>query len=676
LTEGAREIEIAASLDPNNALIHSYLGKAYYEEKREGLAAREFAIAKELDPKDPTPWFYDAIYKQTTNRPVEALHDLQKAIELNDNRAVYRSSLLLDQDLAARSASLARIYRDLGFEQLALVEGWKSVNTDPADYSAHRLLADSYSALPSHEIARVSELLQSQLLQPLNITPVQPQLAETNLFILEGAGPAAPAFNEFNPLFTRNRFTLQASGILGNNDTYSDEVVHSGLWDNFSYSVGQFHYETDGFRENNDLRHDIINGFFQGNLSHKLSVQAEVRHKELERGDIRLFADDPSTFDPNSRREITTDTVRAGAHYTIDQYSSDLIASYIHQDGDDVSTFSFDSQGNLIVARTPFSTFGNLGEAQYLFRTERIHTIAGAGYSSSGFSRSDAPDRTTSTSHGNGYFYSYIQYPYNLTWNLGLSFDSFDSDGLRHITQPNPKFGLVWRASPATTIRLAAFRTLKRSLLTNQTIEPTQVAGFNQFFDDPTGTEGRRYGIAVDHKFNARLYGGLEFSARELKVPRMGFPVSDWDERLYRAYMDWTPDPRIAVKLAYHLEEFEGANTTSDLVPQATTTHQAEAGFRFFGPWGFFSHVEAMYVNQKAVVFFLPSPSHQNQFVIVNAGLGYRLPKRFGIFGIEVKNLFDEEFAFQDLSLRRTTEGESPPFLPQRTIFAYLTIAF
>src|SRR5207245_10744500 len=67
------------------------LGKAYFEEKRTTLDEREYAVAKDLDPRDPTPWFYDAIQKQTTNRPVEALHDLQKAIDLNDNRAVYRS---------------------------------------------------------------------------------------------------------------------------------------------------------------------------------------------------------------------------------------------------------------------------------------------------------------------------------------------------------------------------------------------------------------------------------------------------------------------------------------------------------------------------------------------------------------------------------------------------------
>ncbi len=113
------DIEIAAALDPGNALIRSYLGKAYFDEKRDSLARRQYEIAKELDPADPTAWFYHALLKQSINQPVEALHDLQKSISLNDNRAVYRSRLLIDDDLAARSAGLGRIYTDLGFEQLA-----------------------------------------------------------------------------------------------------------------------------------------------------------------------------------------------------------------------------------------------------------------------------------------------------------------------------------------------------------------------------------------------------------------------------------------------------------------------------------------------------------------------------------------------------------------------------
>jgi tetratricopeptide (TPR) repeat protein len=86
LVGGRAEIEIAVILDPGNALIRSYMGKAYYEEKRDDLAESQFDISKKLDPLDPTPWFYDAIRKQTINRPIEALDDLQKSIERNNNR--------------------------------------------------------------------------------------------------------------------------------------------------------------------------------------------------------------------------------------------------------------------------------------------------------------------------------------------------------------------------------------------------------------------------------------------------------------------------------------------------------------------------------------------------------------------------------------------------------------
>src|SRR5207249_10449158 len=102
-------------LDTESSLIRSYLGKAYYEEQRDSLAETQFELAKTRDPKDPTPWFYGAILKQSASRPVEALRDLQTSTELNENRAVYRSRLLLDQDQAARQVGVARAYRILGF---------------------------------------------------------------------------------------------------------------------------------------------------------------------------------------------------------------------------------------------------------------------------------------------------------------------------------------------------------------------------------------------------------------------------------------------------------------------------------------------------------------------------------------------------------------------------------
>src|SRR5688500_926673 len=101
----------------------------------------------------------------------------------------------------------------------------------------------------------------------------------------------------------------------------------------------------------------------------------------------------------------------------------------------------------------------------------------------------------------------------------------------------------MWDITPNTTLRLAFLRTLKRSLRTDQTIEPTQVAGFNQFFDDFNGTKTSRYGVGLDQKFSSHLYGGLEISRRELEVPIVGTETSfiDWYETLYRIYLNWTP---------------------------------------------------------------------------------------------------------------------------------------
>ncbi len=216
---GTKEMETAANLDSGNALIRSYLGKAYYEQRRGDIASTEYAIAKKLDPKDPTPWFYDAIYKQTVNRPAQAFHDIQEAIKLNDNRAVYRSRLLLDEDQAARSTSLARVYGDIGFDRAASLEAYDSLNHDPTSWSAHRFLSDSFANLNRNEISRTSELLQSQLLQPLSDNPVAPRLAFSDINFISGDNLFSPGFNEMSTLFDRNKTRLLASVFGGINNT-------------------------------------------------------------------------------------------------------------------------------------------------------------------------------------------------------------------------------------------------------------------------------------------------------------------------------------------------------------------------------------------------------------------------------------------------------------------------
>ncbi|MCZ6484308.1 MAG: TonB-dependent receptor, partial [Acidobacteria bacterium] len=677
LPEGRREIEIAAALDPNNALIRSYLGKAYFDERRDRLAEEQLNLAKQLDPNDPTPYFYDAIRKQTINRPVEALHDLQRSIELNNNRAVYRSRLLLDEDLAARSASLGRIYRDLGFEQLALVEGWKSVNIDPANYSAHRFLADTYAALPRHEIARVSELLQSQLRQPINITPIQPQLAQSNLFVLEGAGSSDPSFNEFGPLFTRDRFTLQANGIVGGNDIRGDDLVVAGIANRFSFSAGQYHFITDGFRENNDLKENIYNAFFQARLTTRTSVQAELRAKDSKRGDLFLRFD-PDNFDFDLRNTDKVNSLRFGFHHVFTP-NSDIIANVQFQRADfdvripEAFDLRVDEDGGMV-------------EGQFLHETSGFKFTTGAGHTE--VDRKDlvsvfVPFEFQSVDeaqlrHTNLYLYSQIDYLDDVTLTLGASADFF-MGGIVDRDQFNPKVGVTWTPSPGTTLRAAVFRSLAKTLISDQTIEPTQVAGFSQFFIDVEGADTWRYGIAIDQQFSVDLYAGAEFSRRELEVPgQILFPEPEvilqaFNEHLSRGYFYWTPHREWAINAEYQYERF--ARDLSFTGPEDFTkleTHRVLLGAHFFHPSGLKANMKGTYVNQSGEfgTFFGTIVPGEDQFWVVDASVGYRLPRRWGLITLAGKNIFDEKFSFQD------TDPANPGIAPDRIILMRFNLFF
>lgn len=712
LQAGGREIEIAVSLDPNNSLVRSYLGKVYYERKRTGLDEREYAIAKELDPNDPTPWFYDAIAKQTTNRPVEALHDLQKAIELNDNRAVYRSKLLLDSDEAARSASLARIYSDLSFQQRALVEGWQSVNTDPSNFSAHRFLADSYAVLPRHEIARVSELLQSQLLQPLNITPIQPRLAESNLFLISAGGPAGLSFNEFNPIFNRNRLAVQGSGLLAENDTYGGEGIVSGIYKNVSGSGGYTHFETDGFRENNDQEDDIANVFAQLELTYKTSIQAEYRYRETEKGDL-LLRFDPDNFFPNRRNKKETDSIRLGFHHAFSP-GSHLIGNLMHSDIDQSIDDKIE-KSRLIEISPGVSVPGTLqsisdakshneaygGELQYQFRSKNIDIISGAGHfdidskiravadvsiilepplPSTPIPVPVEPDnRDIDVKHTNLYLYSYINFPENLTFTLGGSGDFFDGgvSDVEDKDQFNPKFGVIWNPVPSTTLRGTIFRTLTRTLVDAQTVEPTQVAGFNQFFDDARSTNAWRYGGAIDQKFSESLYAGAEFSKRDLEVPLpvggVIFPNQrlDWEEYLGRAYFFWTPHRWLGLSAEYLYEKFD-YDIESNLGAEEVKTHSFPLGINFFHPSGLGASLKATYYDQEGVFERVNTGEFfrgEDDFWLVDAAINYRLPKRYGFITVGATNLFDDDFKYFE------TDINNSRIQPDRFIFIRATLA-
>jgi tetratricopeptide (TPR) repeat protein len=690
LEAGRREIEIAAALDPNNSLIRSYLGKAYYEEKRNRLAATQLNLARQMDPSDPTPWFYDALRKQTENRPVEALNDLQKSIELNSNRAVYRSRLLLDEDQAARSASLARIYDDLGFQQLALVEGWKSVNTDPGNYSAHRFLADSYATLPRHEIARVSELLQAQLLQPLNLTPVQPRLAESR-FNAPGGGPASSAFNEYNPLFVREGVALLADGLGGSHGTWGDELTLSGLHGPVSWSIGQLHYQTDGTRPNADYTQKLYNVFGQVALSPTASLQVEVRSNDIEHGDIAQRL--KSVMYPDDRYDRQTGTARLGYHQQL-QPGSDFLASVIFQRSQERQHLeNRPDPDTLEVTELGAKPEGYLAEIQHLYRRPEYSITSGLGYFDANSSVRLSYEQTflgfpifgfattipADIRQTNGYLYTRFVPDRRTVWTLGLSYDDYQNGSFEK-SQFNPKLGLLWNPVPDTTLRFAAFRTLKRALLSDQTLEPTQVAGFAQFFDDYDATDARRYGAAIDQRFGKTLWGGVELSHRDLRFISdfVTGTIEDASENLARFYVNWAIHPRWVFGAEYYLEGYARQLAPLDIdQPRELTTHRLPLALNYFHPDGWFGGLRLTPVIQKAQFGdgFGAYYSADDRFWLTDITMGYRLPARRGLISISVRNLFDQEFLYQDSNFQ-TNEPRLSAILPERNVLARLTLVF
>ncbi|PTN12807.1 FecR domain-containing protein [Nitrosomonas aestuarii] len=691
LEAGRIQLEIAASLDPANSLIRSYLGKAYFEEKRYTTAEAQFELAKERDPNDPTPWFYDAVQKQTQNRPIEALKDIQKSIDLNDNRAVYRSKLLLDQDQAGRGSSLARIYDNLGFEKRALMETAKSLSYDPANHSAHRFLSDTYANTPRHEIARVSELLQAQLLQPINVNPVQPHLAVADLNIITNTGPAVTGFNEFAPLVERNRAQLVASGIVGSNSTIGDEVVASALYDRASISVGQFHYGTDGFRPNNDQKHNVYNAFMQYAVTPRLNVQAEIRRRETENGDL-LLDFDPKIFDPTLRRRLEQDSARVGVRYSLSPKQDFVFsANFFDREEDRKFVIPLLDPVTNNVSIVPLSNTTKEKayqlEGQYLYRDELLNITMGAGTY-----RSDADNQQTVPlfpipnsfirERHNGYIYSNLNQIRNLNATIGLSYDTFKDNGIIKENKFNPKIGLQWTFLERFRMRFAFFETVKSAFFANQTLEPTQVAGFNQFFDDPNGTRAQRKGIGLDAYLTKNILGGIEVSSRDLKVPVVesisNIALEKQKEKLYRGYFYILPHKFWAIKSEAQFEKFS-RGITGILLPTRIETFSAPVSVNYFNPQGLFAKLTGTYVRQELerapITPGAVTTTGIDSFFLLDMAVGYRFPNRMGLVSLEGRNLLNDHFFFRNANFY-TSEAINPRFIPTRTFFARATLNF
>jgi hypothetical protein len=283
--------------------------------------------------------------------------------------------------------------------------------------------------------------------------------------------------------------------------------------------------------------------------------------------------------------------------------------------------------------------------------------------------------------HFNVYTYANINLIKNVTLSAGASFDYISGSATivpgGHVGQFNPKLGITWRPFPGTSIRAAVTRSIKRTLITDQTLEPTQVAGFNQFFDGIDVTKSWRSGIAVDQRLSRDIFGGLEFSTRHLKIPTINPNVSPptverfaAKEYLSHAYLFWTPHPWMALRARYEFERVkddpllgEGGNLD---------THRIPLGVGFYHPSGLSASLTATYYRQLGNLINFTSFSLEpvnDHFWIVDPAINYRLPKRYGFVTVGATNLLDKNFKYFD------TDFNNARIQPKRTIFFKLTLA-
>jgi tetratricopeptide (TPR) repeat protein len=670
LKAGREQIEIAVVLDPTNPLIRSYMGKTYYEEnsrERDALAEAQFALAARLDPGDPTSWFYSGILKDAQTRPGEALRDLEKSTTLNENKAVFRSRLLLDEDLAARNTTQASVYNELGFSRLGALEASSSLAFDPGSASAHRFLADINATLPRHGIARASELLQAQLRQPLGAAPLQPQLANDVLFNNVFFGPETVGLNEFNPLFLRDKLGLQLFGLAGSENTYGDQLILTGLRGPVSFALSQFRAQTDGFRDNNDNDTRQYDAFLQVQPTYGTSVQFEFTKARSSSGDLETRFD-PSNFDVFERNDDHSDTQRFGLRQAINP-GSDIVLSVIRQK----THATFNSTDPLAPATIDVEQDSWKAEAQYLVQAAGVGLVAGVSYFEGNSDETFIlePDPPV-VSHfdprqENGYAYFYLPrvrgYPH---LQLGASYDHLKSD-VGDQKSTNPKLGVIWDLSDDLTLRAAGFRVLKRRFASDQGLEPTQVAGFNQFFDDANGTTSDSFGMGADLRISSTVHAGLQYVYRDLDVPYFNMDQTVFFQKQTEegasAYLYWLANDRLSISFQPQYWHFNRGAVFDvlDLV-------ELPVAIRFFLPGGIWIGASLTGVAESGK---FAGVSDSDRFALLDAVIAYRLPRRLGTVSVQATNITNQKFKFQEID-----PSVLPRYIPESRIVFRASLSF
>jgi len=513
--QGRFDLQVAAALEPQRSVLRSYLGKAFANEHDDRSAMKELAIAEELDPNDPTPRLYSALLLRDLNRINEAVTDLEKSRDLNDNRAVYRSQMLLDQDRAVRGANLASVYLDAGLGDVSVREAVRAVNTDYANYSAHLFLANSYNELRDpdqinlrYETAWFSEYLLANLLSPV------------------GAGTLSQSVSqqEYSRLFERNRFGFQSTTEYFSNGEWFQGAVQYGSSANSAYTTEIFYHSNDGQRPNNDLEQLAVRVNLKQQLGPQDGVYFRASYYNADSGDVIPYYSQDE-YNPGLRTsERHEPWLLAGYHHEWAPGSHTLVLGGWFNGSFDVDnpfhrlpSFNRGTGGPVNIAapitydqdyHSDLSFYS--GEVQQIWQHDDHTLVAGARLQAGEFDTESEltdgrlfngqPVSFDIAQHANAdllrlgaYVYEQWQIIPQLQLIGGISYDWIQFPENHRYAPVNsneetrdqfsPKAGFIWTPLKDMTIRGAYTRGLGGvSLDQSVRLEPSQVAGFNQAY--------------------------------------------------------------------------------------------------------------------------------------------------------------------------------------------------
>jgi len=552
---GREDLLVAAAIEPQRAGLRSYLGKAYANSGDFPHATKELQLAKKLDPDDPTAWLYSALLNQERNQINDAIRDLEKSKELNDNRDVYRSQLLLDQDRAVRAANLAAMYRDAEMFEVSVNEAARAVNYDYANYSAHLFLANSYDELRDpneinlrYETPAESEYLVANLLAPVSAGTLSPTISQ----------------QEYSKLFEYDGFGVASDTEYLSRGAWTESGAQFGTFGNFGYDFEAFYRSDPGQRTNNDIEQRQLSLTMKQQLTPQDSVYFNVQQYESENGDVFQYYN-PDMANPNVRESETQNpNISLGYNH---EWSPGVYTLFLATRLNDDFSLTNPTAPTLIAFRPAFAPAVPMltsvqgltmqdnyinrltiysAELQQIWEQPEHTTVIGGRIQYGHFETANLQDtpstlvpifpnppapeaeQDVTSIFKRISFYGYHQWQVFEPLQLigGLTYDrmtfpeNFEtapvSGNDKTVDQFSPKAGLIWTPAENTTARFAYTRSLAgASVDQSYQLEPSQVAGFIQNYRSiipesiagPNAGAGfETYDLSLEQKFRTGTY--------------------------------------------------------------------------------------------------------------------------------------------------------------------------